>query len=61
MALEDATCAEVLLFAQDLIDQGRAASTVTQAIAAILQHFQMADRGDPTKHKLVADQLAMAK
>ncbi len=57
----EVTTAELLLFIQDLIDKGRAPSTVGQAISAIAWYFQKADRADPTKHRLISDLVSAVK
>ncbi len=59
--LEEVTSAEVLLFVQDLIERGHAPSTIGQAISGIAWHFQIADQGDPTKHRLISDLVSAAK
>ncbi len=53
--------AEVILYVQDLMDRGRAPSSIGQAISAIAWYFQVADRQDPTKHRLVADLVSVAR
>ncbi len=36
-------------------------ATITQAMSAIAWHFQIADRLDPTKHKLISTLVAAAE
>ncbi len=53
--------AEVALFLQELLSEGRASSSLSQAAAAISWHFQLADRADPVQHKIIRSILAASK
>ncbi len=46
--------AEMALFLQSLADGGSAGTSLGQAAAAIAWYYQVADREDPTKHKLIS-------
>ncbi len=53
--------AEVALFLQEMLSEGCASASLSQAAAAISWHFQLADRTDPVQHKVIRLILAAAK
>ncbi len=53
--------AEVALFLQEMLSEGRASASLAQAAAAISWHFQLADRPDPVQHKVIRLMLAATK
>ncbi len=61
MRIEDTTSAELVFYLQGMIEEGKAASTISQTVAAISWHFLIADRPDPTKHKIVTQMVAAAR
>ncbi len=52
---------EVVMYLEKLASENKLAATVMQAVSAIAWHYQMADRRDPTKHKLVTSLVSAAK
>ncbi len=59
--VEKATEAELAMFLQGMVSEGKSAVAVAQTALVISRHFQMVDRADPAKHKLISAIVAMAK
>ncbi len=59
--LKNVTPAEVTFFLQEQLNEGKAASSVNQAVSAMAWHYKTADAADPTKNAVVAAMVANAK
>ncbi len=59
--VDSVSTAEVALFLQEMLTDGRASASLSQAAASISWHFQLADREDPVQHKVIRLILSAAK
>ncbi len=59
--LSEADGASVALFIEELSFKGKSAASITQAVSAIAWKYQMFDRADPTKNKVVSALVAAVK
>ncbi len=60
-SVENASPAELAFFLQAMICEGKSASLVSQTVSTVSWHFQVSDRLDLTKHKVIGQLVAAAR